>query len=473
MAVELRPFQRRFIKAATRPAVDTAALSLSRGNGKSWLAGHVLARALTPGDPLHVSGAEYLLCAASLDQARIVFRFVRAELEPRGGYRFTDSGQRLGVTGPGDTRLRVLSSNAKGAFGIVGCPLAVCDEPGAWEVTRGEMMADALQTALGKPGSRLRLLFIDTLAPARGGWWHDLIRGGSHGSTIVQALQGDPAKWGYWPEIRRVNPLTAISPEFRRKLLDERDAARRDERLKARFLSYRLNRPTRDASDVLLTVAEWETVAARPEGLPLGRPVVGVDMGGGRSWSAACAIWPETCRVEAFAVAPGIPSLAETEKRDRVPAGAFGRLAADGALHVAAGLHVPPAGQIADRVLEWSPAVILCDRFRYGELQDAIRGRVPMVPRVGQWSESSEDIRTLRQLALDGGLNVAPYARRLIERSIGEATVEPDTSGNLKLTKLQWRSGSDDVAVALALACGEVGRLLRRPRMPLRIHRAS
>ena len=448
-------------------------MSMPRGNGKSWLAGHLLARGLTPGDPLHISGAEYLLCAASLDQARIVFRFVRAEVEPRGGYRFIDTAQRIGVTGPGNTKLRVLSSSGKTAMGIVGCPLAIADEPGSWETNGGALMADALMTAQGKPGSALRLVFIGTLAPSRGGWWHEMVRGGSHGSTHVTALQGDPAKWDRWPEIRRVNPLTAISPEFRRKLLDERDAARRDERLKARFLSYRLNRPTRDASDVLLTVAEWQTVKARPVGMPLGRPVVGVDMGGGRSWSAAVAVWPETGRVEAIAVAPGVPSLAETEKRDRVPAGTFGRLVSDGALHVAAGLHVPPAGQIADRVLEWGPSIVLCDRFRFGELQDAIRGRVPIVPRVGQWSESSEDIRSLRQLALDGGLNVAPYARRLIERSIGEATVQPDTSGNLKLTKLQWRSGSDDVAVALALACGEVGRLLRRPRQPLKIHRAS
>ena len=42
-------------------------------------------------------------------------------------------------------------------------------------------------------------------------------------------------------EIRRCNPLTAISDSFRAKLLDERDRARRDSRLKARFMSYRLN----------------------------------------------------------------------------------------------------------------------------------------------------------------------------------------------------------------------------------------
>ena len=39
LMVELRPFQKRFIKEAIRPGIDTATLSLPRGNGKSWLAG--------------------------------------------------------------------------------------------------------------------------------------------------------------------------------------------------------------------------------------------------------------------------------------------------------------------------------------------------------------------------------------------------------------------------------------------------
>ena len=79
----LRPFQKRFIRGALAPGIDTAALSLSRGNGKSWLAAHILRRCLTPGDRLHVAGAEYLLCAASIEQARLCFRFVRSDLEAR------------------------------------------------------------------------------------------------------------------------------------------------------------------------------------------------------------------------------------------------------------------------------------------------------------------------------------------------------------------------------------------------------
>ena len=70
-------------------------------------------------------------------------------------------------------------------------------------------------------------------------------------------------KWDRWSEIRRCNPLTAISGDFRRRLKVERDAARLDSTLKARFLSYRLNRPSGDESEVLLTVTDWERVTAR------------------------------------------------------------------------------------------------------------------------------------------------------------------------------------------------------------------
>ena len=152
----LRPFQRRFLRRALAPDVDTAAFSIPRGNGKSFLAAHILERALTPGDSLHVPGAEYVLGASSIEQARLTFRFVRAALEPSGQYRFTDSYTRIGITHLAtNTRLRVISSNAKGAMGLVGVPMAVLDEPGSFEVIGGTLMYDAMKTAQGKPGSPL------------------------------------------------------------------------------------------------------------------------------------------------------------------------------------------------------------------------------------------------------------------------------------------------------------------------------
>ena len=149
-------------------------------------------------------------------------------------------------------------------MGLVGCPWVIADEPGSWEVRGGELLADAISTAMGKPGSRLKAVYIGTLAPARSGWWHDLVNSGSTGTTYVQALVGKMKHWDDWKEIMRVNPLARISPELRKKLREELAQARRDTRLKARFLSYRLNVPTADEAEMLLTVPDWEDMAARP-----------------------------------------------------------------------------------------------------------------------------------------------------------------------------------------------------------------
>ena len=459
------------LRRALAPGVDVAALSIPRGNGKTFLAAWVLERCLTPGDPWHVPGAEYLLCAASVEQARLCFRFIRAEIEGDSAYSIVDSTTRLGITHkPSNTRLRVLSSNGKTAMGIVNCPILVADEPGSWEIVGGTLMHDAIVTALGKPGSPMRALFIGTLAPSLEGWWHNLVSDGTGQTTYVQALQGDKSKWDQWSEIKRCNPLTAISPEFRKRLLVERDDARLDSRLKARFLSYRLNLPSGDESEVLLTVGDWESVEDRNVPERTGRPIVGVDLGGGRAWSSAVALWTNG-RCEAMAVAPGIPDLAEQERRDRAPAGQYTRLHELGQLDIAYGLRVqPPALLWAKIKATWGkPKMLICDRFRLAELQDATGGGVRLEPRVSRWSEAAFDIRSLRKFSKDGPLSVDHDSRALLATSLSKAVVKNDDQGNVRLVKKGTNNTSrDDVAAALVLASGALERM---PKRPTRIYR--
>ena len=454
--MNLRPFQRRFIKGAFRDGVDTAVLSLPRGNGKSFLGGDILADCMTPGNPMHEPGKEYLLLAASLEQARITYGFIRDKLEATGEYRWLDSSTRVGITHKAtNTRLRVLSSKAKSAFGIVGCPVLVGDEPGAWETIGGQQMADAIFTAQGKPGSDLKVVLIGTLAPATSGWWHDLVASRSNATTYVQCLRGDPEKWDKWSEIRRCNPLTAISSTFRSKLIDERNAARRDTRLKARFLSYRLNVPTGDESTMLLTVEDFEDMAKRPVPERAGEPICAVDLGGSRAWSAALVIYPSG-RIECRALAPGIPSLADQEVRDNVGSGTYQKLADQGVLIQAEGLRVPPASTLIKLISEtWGePENLICDRFRIDELHDA---GVPcqVIPRVSRWSEASFDIRALRSKVKDGPFSVSPCSRSLLAASLSVAAVKNDDQGSTRLVKRDTNNTArDDVAAALVLAAG-------------------
>ena len=466
---ELRPFQRRFLKAVEDPAYDTVGLSGPRGLGKTYIAARVLARAMTPGDPLHQPGREYILGAASLEQARLTYGFIRAALEPTKEYRWIDSATRLGATHiKTNTKLRAISSNAKTSFGLVNVPIVVIDEPGALELVGGAMLSDSLFTAQGKPGSSLKIILIGTLAPMatrQGHWWYDLIQAGTTGSVHVQTFQGNAATWDKWGTIRKCNPLTAISSSFRDKLLEERDAARKDSRLKARFLSYRLNVPSADESEMLLSADDFERMTARPVPDRDGRPLVAVDLGAGRAWSAAVACW-ENGRLECLALAPGVPDIEAQERRYRVPPGTYQRLVDSGVLLVADGLRVQPASQLWEAILDtWStPVRIVCDRFRASELADAVQGATNIEPRITRWSEASFDVRSLRKLAKDGPLSVAADSRLVLAESLRTALVKNDDAGNSRMVKRGSNNEArDDVAAVVGAKDRDTGQITARP----------
>ena len=466
--MKLRPFQREFLAGVLKPGTKRAALSIPRGNGKSWLAGYLAADSLTPGGALFEAGAENVLLSGSFDQARYVFRFAK-EFLGEVGYSYLDSTNKLAIrhkaTG---TRLLVRSSRAKGAFGIVGARIALAEEPGAWDVLGGSMMNDALDTSIGKPGTNLTVIYLGTLSPSTAGWWHQLVEDGSSGSTFVMKLQGDLKRWDQWSEIRRVNPLVEVSPQFRKTLLEERDKARRDPRLRARFCSYRLNRPSQDESSTLLTVEDWELVCARPVPPRDGQPIVALDLGSSRAWCAALALY-RNGRVEARALAPGIPDLESQERRDNIASGTYRKLADEGVLTQAEGLRVPPAKTLIKLIsATWGrPSALICDRFRIDELRDA---GLPcaVIPRVSRWSEASFDIRALRSKVKDGPLSISPCSRSILAASLAVAEVKNDDAGSTRLVKRDTNNTSrDDVAAALVLAAGLHERTTGAPRLIL------
>ena len=359
------------------------------------------------------------------------------------------------------TRLRALGSNAKTSFGLVGVPLVIFDEPSSQNVNNGELLWDSVRTALGKHNSRLRVVLIGTQAPSERGWWIDLLDRGSTDDTYVQKIVGDRGKWNQWREVLRCNPVTRISNLFKRRLRVELEEARRDDRLKAAFMSYRLNMPGGDETTMLINLADWKRMLEREVPEREGAPVVGIDLGAGRAWSAAAALW-QTGRVEALACAPGIPDISEQERRDRVPAGLYQKLVDQGTLTVAEGLRVQPPSELWQSVLEnWGlPHVVVCDRFRLSELEDAVNGACRVEPRRTRWSESSEDIRYLRKIVLDGNVNVDKKSQDLVAASLAGAMVVTDDAGNCRLKKRGSNNESrDDVAAALVICAGEWFRL--------------
>ena len=471
--VALLPFQNKWIERAFDEDVQVAAWSLPRGSGKTFLAGHLAALSITPGSPLWQERVEVLAVSASLEQSRIMLNFVREALGDRqDDYRFLESGQRLAVTHKATgTRLRILSSSGKRAMGLAQFSTIFADEPAAWEARGGALMWDALRTSLGKlPGQRVVL--IGTRAPAEvGSWWPELLEAGSGEGTFIEVMAApDALAWDSWEAITTANPLVRKNPELRKTILRERGEARRNETLRPAYEAYRLNRMVDTSSEVLLTVETWKRVEARPPPPRSGRPILGLDLGAERSWSAAWAIWPNG-RSEVYAVCPGIPDLAERERQDAMPAGLYRRFVDDGVLLIDEGLRMSRPETLVNHLLQLGirPEAVYCDRFIVGALLDAIGGRWPVLPRVARWSDATEDIAGLRKLAGDGPLSIVPECRGLARLGLWQATVHSDDQGSVRLAKKRNRRSRDDVAAAGVLAVGAMARSINQPRRRGRI----
>ena len=413
---------------------------------------------------------ESVIVAGSQEQARTIFKIARGLLGD-DDYKYLDSNQRISINHRHtNTRIRLIGSNGKTAMGLVDTPWVIADEPGAWEIIGGQLMWDSLVTAQGKPNSPLKIIIVGTLAPKAsqsGHWWYDLIHAGNQDDTFVVSFKGDLETWDNWQTIRKANPLASAFPEWRKKVLTERNEARADSRLKARFLSYRLNIPSADESAMLLSVDDWLLATERPVPERLGAPIIGIDLGAGRAWSSAVACW-QNGRVEAIAIAPGIPSVAEQEKRDQVPEGIYQNLVDAGLLLIADGVRVPPITFLVEQMMTRFGGCTraVADRFRFNELLDA--GLHPVEPRVTRWSEAAEDIRALRKLVGDGPLSFAESSQPLIAASLSRAMVKNDDAGNTRLVKRgNNNSARDDVAAALTLVAGAYERVSRTPNKEL------
>ena len=425
-----------------------------------------LARCLTPGDRLHQPNKEYLLISGSIGQSRHVFTAMLNFIDV-DDYSISQNMRELkAVHKKTKANVLTLSSNAKTAMGLgLNNPLIVCDEPGSWDVNKGYQMFQALKTCIGKPESNTKLIFIGTIAPSHRGWWVDLVESESDGDRYIQVLRGNPDFWSMAKtdqtrELRRVNPLMWKYPESRKQLITERNDAWKYQSEKAMFNSYRLNIPTRDEAETLLKPEYWRDVLKREVKGKFGKPIIGVDLGGSRSWSAAVALYPNGY-IDSIALAPGIPSISAQEQRDRVPVNCYQKLVDSGLLMVDEGRNIPRLDKLIDWMTELDPDIVIADSFRWKELKDN-GPHLNIKFRAARAMQAAEDISALRKLAADGPLNVGK-SRELIAESLSVTQVKSDDQNNTRISKSnKFDRSRDDVSAALVFACGEFERRMRK-----------
>ena len=470
--LELQPWQRRFVRGAFAQGVDTAALSVGRGNGKTTLLAGVAASTLT--GPLAQSRGETIIVASSLTQARIAFehclQFVKEDID-RDPQRWSvqDTAQRASITDKRTgARVRCISSDPRRAHGLAPV-LALLDEPAQWPNNTGAKMLAAVVTGLGKiPGSRL--VALGTRPADSGHWFNKMLDGGADYSQVHAAREKDSPFT--LATMRRANPSLDFMPSLRKAIRADAARARIDASLLPSYLALRLNSGIEDSERaMLLEAGSWER-CERSELPPVEGPLVlGVDLGSGAAMSAVAAYWPAVHRLEALAAFPAIPDLAARGRADNV-GDLYGRMASRGEL-VTAGQRVVDVGELLQLALDrfGPPSVVVCDRFRENELRQALEAAaIPgcdLTVRGMGFKDGGQDVREFRRAVLDGRVKVLPSL--LLRSALGGAIVVSDPAGNSKLAK-QGQGGRrqhhrDDTAAAAILAISEGLRRASAPQV--------
>ncbi|MCT8989017.1 terminase large subunit [Chelativorans sp. SCAU2101] len=470
--LRLADFQKRFVRGALAPENMVAVLSIGRGNSKT-----ATSSAIALGSVMGIwdkqPKREVLFAARNRDQAKIAFNFLVGFIESlpkRERERFViRRGSRLEVeyTGNGGGLARCIAADGRSILG--GAPtLAILDERAAWEKEKGDALENAILSGLGKRNGKA--LIISTSAPDDANTFSRWLDEPPPGTYVQEhrppfGLPADDAE-----SLLVANPGAAEGIGASLEWL-QAQARRAIARGGSALSSFRnLNRNERVSAEdrsVLITVDEWLAAEVSPEELPerKGPCILGVDLGGSRSMSAAAFYWPETGRLEALGTFPSTPSLADRGASDGVGR-RYVEMAERKELFTLGDNTVPPGPWLAEVVKLVEGASIACivgDRFRHAEFVEAMAKanlRVPFIWRGFGWKDGAEDIERFRRALFDGQVKTLPSL--LLRSAFSEAVTLVDPAGNHKLAKAR-SLGRIDAAAATVLAVAEGARRLARP----------
>ncbi|WP_420023249.1 terminase large subunit domain-containing protein [Cereibacter azotoformans] len=474
--LKLADFQRKFVKGTFARNVMVGVLSIGRGNAKTALsAGLSLAELVGALQEHPQPKREVIFAARNRDQARIAFNFllgyIQALPESDQALFTIRRGSKLEVEfdGNGGGLARVIAADGKSVLG--GAPtLAIMDERAAWEREKGDSLENAILSGLGKRDGRA--IIISTSAPDDANtfsrWLDDPPPG-----TYVQEHRppmGLPAD--DLDSLLIANPGAAegigSTPEW--LVAQARRAIARGGSALSSFRNLNRNeRISTEDRSVLVTVDEWMAAEVAPDDLParIGPCILGVDLGGSRSMSAAAFYWPETGRLEALGTFPATPSLADRGASDGV-SDRYVQMQERGELSVMGEATVPPGPWLAQIVRHLDGAEVACivgDRFRHAEFVEAMQGaglsRVPFIWRGFGWKDGSEDIERFRRALFDGEVKVVPSM--LLRFAFADAITLVDPAGNHKLAKAR-SLGRIDAAAAAVLAVAQGARMKAIPQ---------
>ena len=464
---ELQGWQLKFLRAAWRPGVIESGLSVGRKNGKTGLLSVVLLAHLI--GPLRRRDWRALVVSASKQLTAELADAIEATMEFSGypGYAETrkKSSSCDSMIGPERSKIEFFTTSSRTGHSS-SADVVVVDEAGLiGERHRGLWEAVLSSIAARKNG---RLIAIGTRQ--HGPMFEELLSDPKKYcvSRLYSAPIGskidDPQAWrSANPGLGKIKSLTYMKAAAMRSMNRRRS--------QQEFRAMELNIRAGSSKEPLLSIEEWLRVAVEnPKDLPpkAGGVVIGLDLGGSRSMSAAFFGWPASGRTESIGCFPTEPSLLERGRLDgcgssyqlmqqRGELCQFGKNLTD----VSAFLE-----EIRTRLEGQEVLALLTDRYRKAEMLEygqKVKLRWPVVWRgqgAGRKADGSFDVRSLAYLVENSAIR--HQRSLLVEQALAGSELRRDESGNPALARSDQNSRID-ILSAMVMVAGHLRRLRTAP----------
>jgi phage terminase large subunit-like protein len=474
--LRLAPFQRDFVCGALKKSVSVACLSVARGNAKSALsAGLALGALLGIWD--RQPRRQVIVAARTRDQAKIAWSFVEGfarslptEIQRQLTFRMSPV---LEIEYSGDGGRHVLKAIAADGKNILGMSptFVLMDERGHWERESGDQLEAALLSGCGKRNGKA--LLISTSAADDSHPFSKWLDSPPEGCYVQEhrPAPGLPADDVVSLILANPGAQCGIGADLKWLEAQARRAITRGGSALNNFRLFNRNeRVSTDGRSLLLTTDQWlgcEVSELPPRSGPC---VVGIDLGGSASMSAAAYFWPETGRLECQGCFPSSPSLLDRGQSDSV-GDRYVTMKDRGELSTLGDKVVPAPAWVASvaAYLAGLPIAALCaDRYRQAEVAEALSAAgivCPVIWRGQGFKDGAEDVERFRRAVFDGQVRSMPSL--LLRSAFADAVTLSDPAGNAKLAK--GRSlGRIDAAAAAILAVAEGARMMARPNRKAR-----
>lgn len=453
-------FQREWLEGALEQGIQEAGMSIARKNGKSgFIAAIILCGLCGPLNKNHwrcivtsLTGklAQELQDAIMLTaEASNVVHMINLKKSPPPGIIF----------GNNNSRADFLAAD-KATGHAVGCDLALIDEAGLLEENQRALW-NALFTSISGRDGMFWCISIQGHSPM----FQEMKERADSPRVYFREWVGDLEC-----ELDDREAWNAANPGLAsgiKSITYMEGACERAQQLQANemhFRAYDLNQPVDPERETIVSPALYRVVAQKPQPERKGNCIVGIDLGGSSSMTAAAIYWPDTGRLEVRGAFGDDPPLEKRARLDRMGS-QYHVMLQEGSLKLYPGKVTPVVPFLSKLFEDIGQHSIVksigCDRYRKAEAEMAFQSAaIPYVKvhwrgmGASKFADGSRDIRNFQKAVLSGKLK--PGDGTMLKVSIANSVLRYDPSGNPALNKATDASRIDPLSAAvIAVGIGE------------------